>query len=105
MDDFVIRVDLASDGAKKRDQSLGVFVGNLPFAIEENDVWKHFAKCGEIQDVRIVRDSATGIGKGFGYVNFQVRYKLMFSKKKITMHPCICCVGVRTNSHSRMGSP
>ena len=30
----------------------------------------HFAKCGPINDVRIVRDSKTGIGKGFGYVNF-----------------------------------
>ena len=27
-------------------------------------------QCGAISSVRIVRDAATGIGKGFGYVNF-----------------------------------
>ena len=27
-------------------------------------------QCGTISSVRIVRDAATGIGKGFGYVNF-----------------------------------
>merc|ERR1712066_154248 len=29
-----------------------------------------FGKCGHIESVRIVRDSATGIGRGIGYVNF-----------------------------------
>ena len=30
-----------------------------------------FAKCGTIENIRIVRDGSTGIGKGFGYVNFE----------------------------------
>merc|ERR1739838_183800 len=29
-----------------------------------------FSKCGEVENVRLVRDTTTGIGKGFGYVNF-----------------------------------
>merc|ERR1712051_370581 len=40
------------------------------FATSEDQVREHFSKCGDITDVRIVRDSQTGIGKGFGYVNF-----------------------------------
>ena len=43
-----------------------VFVGNLAFDVEENTLHSHFAKCGDIDHVRLIRDSATGIGKGFG---------------------------------------
>ena len=74
-EDHVLRVDMAisGDGDNKtaaHDQSKAVYVGNLPFEIEEDEVRKHFLKCGKINDVRIVRDSETGIGKGFCYVNF-----------------------------------
>ena len=31
-----------------------------------------FSPCGEIQNVRVIRDSITGIGKGFGYILFEV---------------------------------
>ena len=33
---------------------------------------EHFVKCGVIKDVRVIRDKATGIGKGFAYVHFEV---------------------------------
>ena len=69
-----IRVDLATakDGTSSvRDQSKAVFLGNLSFKVDENTVRSHFSKCGDIEDVRLVRDSSTGIGKGFGYVNFK----------------------------------
>jgi len=77
----VIRVDLADaasagkktdeSGKVVHDQSKSVFLGNLPFSIEEDAVREHFKVCGEIVDVRLIRDSFTGMGKGFGYVNFQ----------------------------------
>ncbi|KAK2086022.1 RNA-binding protein 34 [Saguinus oedipus] len=40
--------------------------------VEESAVEKHFLDCGSIMAVRIVRDQVTGIGKGFGYVLFEV---------------------------------
>jgi len=40
--------------------------------VTENDVWSHFEDCGEIENVRIIRDNKTGTGKGIGYVQFQV---------------------------------
>lgn len=67
-----------------------VFVGNLPFVDDESQVptadgerkkgkvasdveeglWTHFAKAGTIESVRVVRDAATRVGKGFAYVQF-----------------------------------
>lgn len=67
-----IAVSLCSEDPKK-ERSKGVFVGNLPFGVEDESLWTHFAECGKIQDVRIVRDNTNGLGKGFGYVNFDVK--------------------------------
>merc|ERR1712106_531920 len=61
--------DMALKG-KVHDNKKADFMGNLDFKTEEEDVRKLFAKCGEVESVRLVRDTTTGIGKGFGYVNF-----------------------------------
>ncbi|XP_007936664.1 RNA-binding protein 34 [Orycteropus afer afer] len=68
-DGFHIRVDLASESSSRDKRS--VFVGNLPYKIEESAVEEHFLDCGSIVAVRIMRDQVTGIGKGFGYVLFE----------------------------------
>ena len=65
----VLRVDLAL-AAKSHDHRRAVFLGNLDFKVQEDEVRAVFSKCGEVESVRLVRDSSTGIGKGFGYVNF-----------------------------------
>jgi nucleolar protein 12 len=36
----------------------------------EEGLWTHFATCGTVESVRVVRDAATRIGKGFAYVQF-----------------------------------
>ena len=79
IDNHIIRVDAAGLGKSKlrdnqtsqqHDQSRAVFLGNVKFNEQEDNIRKHFEKCGYILDVRLVRDTSTGIGKGFGYVNF-----------------------------------
>lgn len=40
--------------------------------IQEDEIWDYFKDCGSISAVRIVRDNATGVSKGFGYVDFEV---------------------------------
>jgi len=55
-----------------KDHKRSVFVGNLPFDVQDEDVWNTFERCGEIEFVRIVRDKKTNVGKGFGYVQFKV---------------------------------
>lgn len=44
----------------------------LPADISDDAVREHFSVCGDIVGVRIVRDRKTGLGKGFGYVLFEV---------------------------------
>ncbi|XP_044276088.1 RNA-binding protein 34 [Varanus komodoensis] len=67
---FHIRVDLASESTS-HDNKRSVFVGNLPYEIDDAVVRNHFSQCGNIAGVRIVRDRNTGNGKGFGYVLFE----------------------------------
>ena len=40
-------------------------------AANEEDLRQFFEKIAPVSSVRLVRDRATNIGKGFGYVNFQ----------------------------------
>ncbi|KAI1317346.1 Nucleolar protein 12 [Mortierella claussenii] len=67
-----IRVDTV-DGAKKHQPKKSVFVGNLAFDAQEEDLWNFFKDSGDIENVRIIRDRKTNLGKGFAYVQFQDR--------------------------------
>ena len=39
---------------------------------EEEALRQHFEDCGNIENVRIIRENKTGLGKGFGYIRFAV---------------------------------
>uniref|UniRef100_A0A1B6K3G8 RRM domain-containing protein n=1 Tax=Homalodisca liturata TaxID=320908 RepID=A0A1B6K3G8_9HEMI len=65
-----LRVTLAEDEGKT-DPKKSIFVGNLVFKIHDDDLWQAFEDCGPIDRIRVIRDQKTGIGKGFGYVNFK----------------------------------
>ncbi|XP_010209581.1 PREDICTED: RNA-binding protein 34 [Tinamus guttatus] len=67
---FHIRVDLASENSS-HDNKRSIFLGNLSYDISDDSVREHFADCGDIVAVRIVRDRQTGMGKGFGYILFE----------------------------------
>ncbi|KAK3912581.1 RNA-binding protein 34 [Frankliniella fusca] len=69
-----LRVDLAGNASKKEyDPKKSIFIGNVSFAAEEEDLWELFSKCGAIESVRIVRDPVTAVSKGVAFVNFQER--------------------------------
>ncbi|KAF9973108.1 Nucleolar protein 12 [Actinomortierella ambigua] len=67
-----VRVDTA-DGEKNYNPKKSVFVGNLAFDAQEEDLWNFFKDSGDIENVRIIRDRKTNLGKGFAYVQFQDR--------------------------------
>lgn len=54
-----------------QDNKKCVFVGNMDFEESEESLWRHFSTCGKVENVRIVRDTKTNMGKGFGYVQFK----------------------------------
>jgi nucleolar protein 12 len=87
-----LRVDGVAHPART-DPKRCVFVGNLDFVDKESPaqnengdrprrpraagdveegLWRQFEKAGTVESVRVVRDSKTRIGKGFGYVQFEV---------------------------------
>ena len=95
-----LRVDSVAHPAKQ-DHRRCVFVGNLGFVddesslnVVEDDVkkrprkakaaadaeeglWRQFSKAGTVESVRVVRDKTTRVGKGFAYVQFEVRHLLL----------------------------
>lgn len=53
-----------------RDSSY-VYAGGLPFDLTEGDVLCVFSQWGEIEDINLVRDEATGKSKGFAFVKYE----------------------------------
>src|SRR6185295_17893528 len=47
-----------------------VFVGNLPWSIDEDAMRSVFGSCGEIVNVRFATSQEDGSFKGFGHVQF-----------------------------------
>ena len=47
---------------------MNIFVGSLPFSIEEADLRESFEAYGEVDSVKIITDKFTGRSKGFGFV-------------------------------------
>ncbi|XP_022088968.1 RNA-binding protein 34-like isoform X1 [Acanthaster planci] len=75
-----IRVDLAAN-SRKHDTKHSVFLGNLPFDVSDDVIRKHFDECGRVENVRVIRDGKTGLGKGFGYLLFAEDVSVEFALK------------------------
>lgn len=76
-----IRVDRVT-AKVEYDPKKAIFIGNLPFDAEEEQIRDIFVDCGNIVSVRIVRDRRTNVGKGFAYVNFADRHSVQLALAK-----------------------
>ena len=47
---------------------MNIFVGSLPFSIEEADLRESFEAYGAVDSVKIITDKFTGRSKGFGFI-------------------------------------
>jgi RNA recognition motif-containing protein len=45
-----------------------IYVGNLPWAVSEQDLIQAFQEYGEVKSARVVTDRETGRSRGFGFV-------------------------------------
>ncbi|XP_024401272.1 uncharacterized protein [Physcomitrium patens] len=81
-----IRVDMATaprkdrtpgpDAASEYDRARSLFVGNVPFDVEEEDLYKAFATDNpelDVEAIRVPRDPQTSISKGFAFVLFKTK--------------------------------
>jgi RNA recognition motif-containing protein len=69
---FVSKSDKQASQSNKQDSSSAeastLYVGNLPYKVNENDVKAHFEQFGFVNSVRLMKDKRTGKRKGFGFV-------------------------------------
>lgn len=47
---------------------MNIFVGSLPWSIEEADLRESFEAYGEVASAKVIMDKVTGRSKGFGFV-------------------------------------
>ncbi len=45
-----------------------IYVGNLPFTVDDNGLKELFASYGEIEEANVITDKFSGRSKGFGFV-------------------------------------
>jgi RNA recognition motif-containing protein len=48
---------------------MNIFVGSLPFRLEEDELKEIFEEYGEVNSVRIITDKFSGRSKGFGFID------------------------------------
>ncbi|EKX51702.1 hypothetical protein GUITHDRAFT_102308 [Guillardia theta CCMP2712] len=105
----VIRCDIATGANYVSARS--IFLGNVPFVNASEDsirnIWHIvtisfdescrllFRSCGDIENVRLVRDKMTGYGKGFGYIQFVNETSVHKALQMAKHRPPSLCVGER----------
>ena len=47
-----------------------IYVGNLPYTVNSDELKKLFGEFGEIVDAIVITDKMSGRSKGFGFVEF-----------------------------------
>jgi len=50
---------------------MNIYVGNLSYALGEDDIEKVFSSYGAVSSVKLITDRATGRKKGFGFVEME----------------------------------
>ncbi|KAK4802903.1 hypothetical protein SAY86_001106 [Trapa natans] len=69
------RKKLKGDHAPVYDNKRTVFVGNLPFDVQDEEIYRMFASINNLEStieaVRVIRDPHSSLGKGIAYVLFK----------------------------------
>ena len=47
-----------------------VYVGNLPFNVDDEKLRELFSSFGDIQEVQVIKNKFSGRSKGFGFITF-----------------------------------
>jgi len=52
---------------------MNIYVGNLSYDVNEEDLQKAFSEFGEVVSVKIIKDQYNGRSKGFGFIEMPDR--------------------------------
>lgn len=63
----------SGESAESPKEKFSVFVGGLPWSVDDERLREEFAHIGEIVGARVVTDRSSGRSKGFGYVDFPTK--------------------------------
>ena len=47
---------------------MNIYVGNLPFEVDDGELEKIFTEYGEVTSARVIQDRESGRSRGFGFV-------------------------------------
>ena len=47
-----------------------VYVGNLPWSVDDEKLRELFSKFGDVEEATVIKDKFSGRSKGFGFVTF-----------------------------------
>jgi cold-inducible RNA-binding protein len=47
-----------------------LYVGNFPYSVDESQLKEIFSPYGQIEDIALIKDSATSRSKGFAFITF-----------------------------------
>jgi RNA recognition motif-containing protein len=50
---------------------VNIYVGNLPFSVNNEELTSMFSKFGQVTTARVVQDQHSGRSKGFGFVEME----------------------------------
>jgi len=50
------------------ENALNIFVGNLPFSTNDDELREAFSKFGAVDSAQVIMDRETGRSRGFGFV-------------------------------------
>jgi RNA recognition motif-containing protein len=80
-----------------------IYIGNIPYAIRENEIADVFQKFGKIVSIKIITDKFSGRSKGFGFVEMETE-----EQEELAIKECNRCVVagrsiVVSKAHARKG--
>ena len=70
--------------------SKSLYVGNLNYYVDENTLSEIFSTLGRVAECKIIKDKATGLSAGYGFVRFEDH------RSVATTSLCSCCAMSRS---------
>ncbi|MDN5280344.1 MAG: hypothetical protein PWR01_4309 [Clostridiales bacterium] len=66
--------------------SFKIFVGNLPFAVDNNRLQEEFSQFGNVESAKIIMDRNSGRSRGYGFVEFTEQTSAQSAVEKMNDH-------------------